>query len=896
MIEAPIRSRGFYGLLPPLAIDSSKKTEKYYEDYIDNLEYIATHQYISNLKYIDQYRMVSGKQSIKEAQEFVPYLKNLSPNQVEGAIPYYIRHYDLYGRIINAAVETYMTTKDDYYIQAIDEFSTNEALRVRDLLMTRAIRQDFQTELTETLRAEGLETDLTLVSFESEEEQLAYEEFIAQRQQELTPSEIDTYIQDGFKLSCVKWADITLRNDFKRFYEDDLIRQNVTDYFVMGKAFRNIFVGFDKYESQVWRAREVFHSDEEDQQDVSKRQYVGRTSLQSLSTILSRFGHLIPTSLVNKVAKQERSLGTNSSLLPVDLTEGFKSGYPDILPSPDYLDRQVTRNLENRFNVPLTYITHQGECGPITTKGYSSLPFNGRIGQGLLPYMHEYLGYELMYDVYQVTEAYFRDWQKTGLICYQNEYGTMAFEFITDDILNDFIKEFGITQVKTKSLDEMQNNPEPNTITWFYTPYSRYGLKIKFDTSANENFYFTEKTKYQIPGNSDMFDICHPVSGIIGDGIGNRLENPQAMYNMAMNQIHELIEKEVGVFFLFDYAFLMSDNKEMGKSNEAMELAMSVAKSLGFLGIDSSNSSVQEAIGAGQFQPINMSLTENINSRLQLALFYQQQAYDVIGVKIGTNAPPDQYKTAEGVKIDREATYAQLEHYYAPISTFLARTYTLQLAVAQYCQSTDKDVTAMYVHNDGTKNFIRFSDTNFPLRKLAVYPYSNAKERKQRETVQQYLLNNNTVNQDLIASVKIITSNSVSEMISAAREARQNAEEQIQNAQNNQLQLIQTEAEAEQNNMYYQWTLNEITKQRDRETQLQKAGIDAMGRALYRNAGTENADVIADQVDQSLRETQVTNDANYKQEKLSIDRARQRSKVAYDERVLELREKELQER
>lgn len=886
-LEINGRLRGSLGSIPPLSIDTSKKTEKYYENVLDALEYIGVTQYLDNTKYEDILRMIRGKQSIKEAREFVPYLKNLSPDIVESSIPNYIRHYDLIGQIINATAETYMITRDDFQVRAIDELTTNEFIRTRTHLMNRYTREEFQKELALRMEAEGLQLDLDLLTFENEEEEQAYRDYIARRQDELTPEGVDQYMKNDYRTNGVLWADATLRNDSKRFGEENMIREMLTEYLASGKVFCHLFVGHDYYEPQVWSIREAFFSKEHRLKYPHKGEYVGRITFKTLSQLLSTYGDILPEKLISKLTKQQEAGNNKWSLLPPQLTTPFNSDKPTLYPSDDYPERMVTANLENMFKVPLTSFLVEDDCKTMSVPGFASTTFNGKTPATLYRQTMMEDTATVRYDVYQVTEVYFRDYQKTGLICLENEYGYLVYDYVTDDILSDFIKEMGITQIKTKSLKEMESNPEPNTITWFYTPYSRKGIKIDLQGVNEQAFYYTEKTPYQIRGTSEMFEIWHPVASYVGDGMGDRLENTQAMFNLNMNQLQDITEKEVGMFFLFDYAFLQSDGIENGKSQEAMELALTLAKSLGFIGINSAESGFREAMSSGQFMPVNMTLTEQMQSRMQNAMFYQQQAYNLIGIKLGQGAPADGYKTNEGVRIDREAMYAQLEHYFGQFTDFLREKYTIQLAVSQYCQTAGKDNSATYIQSDGGQSYIQFTDPNFPVRLFGVYPMSNAQERKQKQMMEQLFLSNNTITDDPFTIAKVLTSSTVSDMIAATRENREYKERIRQSQQQQNMNLIAQQEESDRNKTYFKWALEEESRKKDRENRLLVEGIDAMGRALYRSPGTQSTNAIEQQVNDSIKQEQLRVTSELGKEKNMIRMTEAQTREALEKRKLD---------
>lgn len=86
---------------------------------------------------------------------------------------------------------------------------------------------------------------------------------------------------------------------------------------------------------------------------------------------------------------------------------------------------------------------------------------------------------------------------------------------------------------------------------------------------------------YQIKGDSDIYDIKLPVSGLIGNSMAMKIRPYQIGYNYCMNQIYNLLEKEIGMFFLFDVNYLPSEFKDQGTSEDWMLQLREMARDVG---------------------------------------------------------------------------------------------------------------------------------------------------------------------------------------------------------------------------------------------------------------------------------------------------------------------------
>src|SRR5690606_20693371 len=122
------------------------------------------------------------------------------------------------------------------------------------------------------------------------------------------------------------------------------------------------------------------------------------------------------------------------------------------------------------------------------------------------------------------------------------------------------------------SIEDFEKSDEVNVIAYTFIPEIWKGHKIGAGGGIlSEDIYFgVEPLEYQIKGDSNIFDVKLPVSGIITNSTARKLRPYQMGYNLCMNQIFNLLEKEIGMFFLMDIHFLPSEFKNMGDSAEIL--------------------------------------------------------------------------------------------------------------------------------------------------------------------------------------------------------------------------------------------------------------------------------------------------------------------------------------
>ena len=195
---------------------------------------------------------------------------------------------------------------------------------------------------------------------------------------------------------------------------------------------------------------------------------------------------------------------------------------------------------------------------------------------------------------------------------------------------------------------------EENTMYEFWIPEVWRGVKINAGNSLlGDNIYLdVEPLPYQVKGDSDTFEVLLPVTGIISDSVAHRLRPFQVGYNICMNQIWNLLEKEIGMFFLFDINYLPSEYKDYGDIEESLMKLRDFAKDVGIVPMDTSKQGMQGNVPQmNTLMTQDISFDKQINSRVSLATFYYQKALEQIGI---TPARLGQATTFETIKPSRE--------------------------------------------------------------------------------------------------------------------------------------------------------------------------------------------------------------------------------------------------
>ncbi len=872
---------GSYSEIPPQAIPSNKKTDKWKEATIDALENIGLRQLNDNLKFKDFYRMVEGKMSYQELSEVMPQLREVEQALGDIDLPTFLKHYDLIGIIVNAMVGEYMQYADKFNVVNTDEIGTNEYIRKKEELLGRYISEEFEKELNLRLLRYGINPNVDELDIQDPQQREQYIQYLQQKRQEYTPPEIEKYVNSKWKSTAVKWGEITLDNDRYRFYLDDLDRENLKDFLLTGRMFRHYRLGYDYYKPENWSPLNTFFSQDIETKNIEDGDYVGRIHFFTPDQIINRLGEKLTARqkeliLGNKWNKYFGDSDTHS--VKQIFNENF--GETHIVPHKQYYDWELLVGLQDTLGLPLATRTYKDKMGnDIEIPAY--LPRqNSRINANI--YIPKILREDLdiRTDLLQVTEVYWVSYKRIGYLTYRDvESGLLVQEIVTDDILTEFLKENDIKQVKTVTLEEVEKEPKENTIVWDYQREIWKGIKISGGRLEKPLYIDINPLEFQIKGDSNLFYTKLPVVGYVGQPLSVKLQPFQVLYNVVMNQTYSLLEKEIGLFFIFDIQFLPSEFKEFGDTEDTLLHLRNIVKDVGLFPVDTDKQNLRGGGAFNQFAAQNLTFSGQLADRMQLAEFFKNKAFEQIGFNPQRLGTPVKYETATGIIESKNASFSQTEVWFNQFGSFKKRALEMHLTVAQYAQSNNKDITVYYTKSDATKAFLKFSDPYFPLRQFGIHLVSNSKKRKELETFKMMLLQNNTMGSDELALARLFSSDSMVELMEMARQERLNREKQEAIKHQRTMAELEKQAELQDKKEYTKWAREEYSKQKDRENRIDVKRVDALGRSADNNGEVAYLDYINKSADLALKREKNEKDISLKEAKIENDKKMSEEKM-----------------
>lgn len=842
--------------LPVQTLPASKKKDGWKKRTMDALYQEAIKQRNRNYIFADIRRMTEGEFTysavdIERSFSETPWMeKQYNHLGKDVSIPTHIKHFDFIGIIVNAIKGIYSDMDDLYRVESIDEYMTNEYIRQRTEGLHKYAQAVFKAEIDRMLISNGINPNQT--EFASEEEKQAYLQQLDAKVKEFTPQEIENNLSKNFKVLATEWAQNVLESDKKRFNLDKEDRKAFVDYLLTGRWFRHYKVGYDYYTVEYWRPEEVFFSQDLDSEYPQDSDFIGRLTRMSSNQLLQRYGHLMTPKEQAKIGnywnQTDKYLDSDLPTTSGGSVEKAVFAQPTIVPFTNYHDHQINLQMESALGAPLA--KSMDDDGNVT-RHFMPRQENDFISANSAQYSR-YLrdDIEVRLDSIEVMDVYFRSMKRIFILIHDDENGQLTIDTVTEDLLSDYLEENEIKKLKTISMEELRTALRDgniydyrNTIHEYFFPEIWHGVMIKggYGTIDKDILLDVKPLEYQIKGDSNLFEVRIPVGGLISNGIVPKILPYQQLHNICMNQNTELLSKELGIFYSFDINALAAEYKDQDTAEALYEISDTI-KDTGLLGFDLSRANVQGSTTyPNLFQRNEVVFANQIQYRQQLAEFYKMQGYQQVGITPQMLGQPNTYVTAEGVKQGAQASYALINGLIEDFNTSKAKANELHIAIAQFCETNGRETTKLTRKPDHLLHFIDILAEDpelFPLRKLSVLPASNSRDRKIVETIQQILMNDNTIEKDFQAVIDIVTNPYIIELRQLGEKMRAEKKASIAEERQFQSEQLDKQIAAEQEKIDREYAHEMELADKANENKLSVSYVNALGRDA--NSTTED--------------------------------------------------------
>jgi hypothetical protein len=795
-----------------------------------------------------------------------------------------LKFYPIIPNVINVLVAEFAKRSTKLTYRAVDEFSYNEMLEQKRVAVEEVLMSDAQMKITAALLEQGLDP-------QSEE-----------AQQQLSPDnlktlpEIESFFKKDYRSMIEEWATHQHKVDVERFRMDELEERAFRDSLITDREFWHFHMMEDDYEVELWNPLITFYHKSPDARYVSQGNWVGKTDMFTVSDVIDKFGYLMT----------EEQLSALEAIYPVR-SAGYTIG--GLQNDGSFYD--ATKSHDWNTNMPsLAYRQY-------TSAVAGSVRDGGDIINQIMSQGEDYYDQGTNF-LLRVSQGYWKSQRKVGHLTKISDIGEVINEIITEDYKVTEKPIYDTRLFKNKTKDNLVFGEH---IEWIWINEVWGGVKIGPNIPSfwgmnnpggfspiylgiNKNHI--GPLKFQFKGDGTLYGCKLPVEGSIFSDRNTKstalidLMKPfQIGYNLVNNQIADILVDELGTVILLDQNSLPrhSLGEDWGKGNYAK--AYTAMKNFQILPLDTSITNTENALNFQHFQKLDLEQTNRLMSRINLANYFKQQAYEVIGVNPQRMGQQISQQTATGVEQAVSASYAQTEIYFIQHCDYLMpRVHQMRTDLAQYYHSTKPSVRLSYMTSADEKVNFQINGTDLLMRDLNIFCSTTANHRAVLEQLKQMSIQNNTTGATIYDLGRVVQSDSIAELnnVLKASEQKQQQQKQQEMQQAQQMQEQQLQAQAQEGQLKRDFELAEAEKNRQKDiliAEIKSAGYGSMAD-INQNQMSDYADAMKD-----IRATeQYAEQTNFQREKQSNENMRANEKIAIEREKLnvqrEIADKQLQ--
>ena len=868
-------------------IPSKEKDEEWAAWNLDWLEWNGLKQIRRNARRLmKNYKLAKGiidksDYIIEENNEYrdvVELLTKEDPTALE------LKFYPIIPNVINVLVAEFAkrTTKLTY--RAVDEFSYNEMMEQKRKMVEETLMANAQMKIVSAMLDAGMDPDSPEAQEQINPENLK------------TLPEIESFFKKDYRSMVEQWASHQHKVDVERYRMDELEERGFRDSLITDREFWHFHMMEDDYEVELWNPVVTFYHKSPDARYISQGQWVGKIDMFTVADVIDKYGYLMT----------EEQLAALEAIYPIR-SAGYNIG--GLQNDGSFYD--ATKSHEWNTNMPsLAYRQY-------TSAVANSVHDGGDIINQILSQGEDYFDQGTAY-LLRVTTAYWKSQRKVGHLTKITEEGEVVNEIVTEDYL---VTEKPVYDTRLFKNKNKENLILGEHIDWIWINETWGGVKIGPNLPSfwgmNNPGGFSPiyigvgknhigPLKFQFKGDSSLYGCKLPVEGAVfsdrntkSTALIDLMKPYQIGYNIVNNQIADILVDELGTVIMLDQNTLPKHSlgEDWGKGNYAN--AYVAMKNFQILPLDTSITNTENALNFQHFQKLDLEQTSRLMSRIQLANYFKQQAYEVIGVNPQRMGQQLSQTTATGVEQAMAASYAQTEIYFIQHCDYLMpRVHQMRTDLAQYYNSTKPSARLTYITSADEKVNFEIEGTDLLMRDLNIFATTTANHRAVLEQLKQMAMQNNTTGASIYDLGKVVQSDSIAELNNALKDSEQKQQQMKQQEmqQTQQMQDQQLQAKAQEEKLKRDFEMAEAEKNRQKDILIAEIRAAGYGSMVDINKNQESDYV--DAMKEIRASEQYQEQTNLQREKQVNENMRQSQKMDIEREKLqvqrEIADKQLQ--
>lgn len=754
--------------------DREKETDGWKKINMDYFYNVAIQQYASHKdSFVRNYELVAG---ILRRSDFAlePELQSFTETLMQSEdLPAYVKHYCILTPPLNTLKGELNNKPDNVYVKAFDDDSKSEELQFRTSILNDFIFQNARERMNMQLAQQGVQTE--------DEDEI----------NRVTAEKVEEYMTSYTSLA-ERWGAKMLEYMKMRFNMKEKSEEAFNDLLISAREYFHIYednteLGFNievLNPKNVWYITTPDTKYTSDPFDKTLGAYAsGTIEIMEFSEIIHKFN------LTQKEIEHLRSFAQQNYLLG---SRESNLVNPNAKTGPD----------------SVYYETYD----PLVLQ-YRQL-LEAEITSGTLDDTSDFLGLSssaaTFGNKYLVIRAYWCSKKKIGKLTYIDDDGYEQVTYVDESY-------------KDKS------HPQQLELEWTYINQWYKGVKIGLDVYYVEPF--------------DMLDY-NPIIGVLYEpknlskptSFVDKMKHYQMLYNIAVNQLFRLLEKDMGVVFLMSQRHVPIPKD--GAAEDALEIWEEEAREKGFIFVDDSPENLGSPSSFNQYSRVDLSRASEIQARYNLAVEIRNECWKLAGLteqRLGSVAATE---TATGTNTALSQSYAQTEPYFAQHEYLINKVYQALLDAALYKQSQTEESILSNISSEGSNAFVKINGSDLKLRELGVFITSrseDARNLQELRSLSQAMLQNGASPYEVSELFTSKSARHIKDMFKRLKDKQEAFEQQQQQIEQQKIeqsqQQFQQQQELVQLQLEKQQAFEAYQKEQDRLSKERIAYIQAASKA-----------------------------------------------------------------
>lgn len=790
-----------------------------------------------------------------------------------------LKFYPIIPNVINVLTAEFAKRNSRVTFRGVDEYTYNEKMELKRQAIENVLLQDAQNKLITKMIEQGADPN------DPEIQQHMQQQMAPENLKSLP--EIQSFFDKSYRSLCEQWAAHQHKIDEERFKMDELEERGFRDSLITDREFWHFRMGEDDYEVELWNPVLTFYHKSPDIRYISQGNWVGKIEMMTVADVIDKYGYLMT----------QEQLESLEAIYPVRSAGYPLQGYQN---DGSYYD--ATKTHEWNTNMP-------GLAYRQFVSMYDNFVYNGGdIINWILGESEDYFDMGMAFML-RVTTAYWKSQRKVGHLTKITENGETITDIVDESYRITDKPLYNNTLIKNKNKDTLVFGEH---IDWIWINQTWGGVKIgpnhpsfwgmNNPGGVNPMYLGINQNKigplkFQFKGDNTLYGCKLPVEGSVFSDRNTRstalvdLMKPyQIGYNIVNNQIADILVDELGTVILLDQNALPrhSLGEDWGKNNLAK--AYVAMKNFQMLPLDTSITNTENALNFQHFQTLNLEQTQRMMSRIQLANYFKQQAFETIGItpqRLGQQI--GQTETAKGIEQAIAGSYAQTEMYFIQHSDYLMpRVHQMRTDLAQYYHSKKPSLRLQYMTTKDEQVNFAINGTDLLLRDVNVYCTTKANHRAVIEQMKQLAIGNNTSGATIYDLGNIIQSDSLSELTTVLKETERKATAQRQEQMQHEEKMKQMEAEQRSKEKQMELDHDALEAEKDRRKDILVAEIRAAGYGAMQDINQNMQSDFRDTMDDIRKRDEFQQVMNFDQSKETMKQQQHREKMDLEREKLQV--------